>query len=122
MMELLINSAWLTPIAAMVGSIITYFVTKNNNKKDISMNDRAQLSKDQYQLISELREMMSEQKEETEILRNEIRQLQAVNISLTIENKELQNRIDKLNMRLDSDWVRRNVEYSEKHIDSEDHV
>lgn len=122
MMELLINSAWLTPIAAMVGSIITYFVTKNNNKKDISMNDRAQLSKDQYQLISELREMMSEQKEETEILRNEIRQLQAVNISLTIENKELQNRIDKLNMRLDSDWVRRNVEYSDKHIDSEDHV
>jgi predicted RNase H-like nuclease (RuvC/YqgF family) len=95
------DSAWLTGIATILGSVVTYFITKSNNKKEMAMSDRMQLSKDQYQLIAELRQMMQEQREEIDGLRDEIKQLQAVNINLTIENKELQTKIGELMARLD---------------------
>lgn len=98
--SLLADTAWITAIGTVVGSVITYLVTKANNKKDISINDRMQLSKDQYQLIAELRQMMLDQKDEIENLRDEIGQLQKVNVSLIIENKELQQKITELNARL----------------------
>jgi uncharacterized membrane protein (DUF106 family) len=47
-----------------------------------------------------MRAMMQEQRDEIEILREEIKQLQAVNISLIVENKELQAKIAELNIRL----------------------
>ncbi|HFJ9368566.1 TPA: hypothetical protein ACGW8Q_005812 [Bacillus cereus] len=100
-LQLFTDAGLLTAVSTAIGSVITYFVTKNNNNKDLAINDRTQLSKDQYQLIAELRTMMQEQKEEIEELREEIKQLQAVNINLTIENKELQEKITKLNNRLD---------------------
>lgn len=99
-LTIIADSAWITAIAGVVGSVVTYLVTKANNKKDISINDRMQLSKDQYQLIAELRQMMLDQKEEIESLRDEIGQLQKVNVSLIIENKELQGKITELNTRL----------------------
>jgi TolA-binding protein len=97
---LLADSAWITAIGTLLGSVVTFFITKSNNKKDLSINDRMQLSKDQYQLIAELRQMMQEQRDEIEVLREEIKQLQAVNISLIIENKELQQKIAELNIKL----------------------
>lgn len=100
-LSLLGDTAWLGAVGTLVGSVITYFVTKNNNRKELAINDRMQLSKDQYQLIAELRQMMTEQKDEIEGLRDEIRQLQAVNINLTIENRELQEKIQNLTNRLE---------------------
>ncbi|MCC2397539.1 hypothetical protein LKL95_27575 [Bacillus cereus] len=102
LLTLFTNAGLLTAVSTVIGSAITYFVTRNNNNKDLAINDRTQLSKDQYQLIAELRQMMQEQREEIEGLREEIKQLQAVNINLTLENKELQEKITKLNIRLDA--------------------
>lgn len=100
--SLLSDSAWLTAIGTLIGSIVTYFATKNNNKKELAINDRMQLSKDQYQLIAELRAMMVEQREEIENLREEIKQLQAMNINLTLENRQLQGKISELNTKLEN--------------------
>ncbi|PGO60733.1 hypothetical protein [Priestia megaterium] len=119
-LNLLTDTAWITAISTLVGSLATYFGVKLKSKNEMSISDRAQLSKDQYQLIAELRQMVQEQREEiqkqrdemqeqreeqreeNESLREEIKQLQTVNISLIVENKELQNKIAELNMRLDS--------------------
>lgn len=78
-------------------------VTKNNNRKDLKVNeidDRRQLSKDQIELISELRDMITGQRSDINKLRNEIKQLQNVNFNLTLENLHLQGKIDKLTERL----------------------
>lgn len=99
-LELLADSAWITAVGTVIGSIVTFLITKSKNQKEMSMSDRVQLSKDQYQLISELRQMMQEQRDEIDNLREEIKQLQAVNVSLIIENKELQQKIAELNIRL----------------------
>lgn len=99
--NLLADTAWLTAIGTLVGSFITYVVTKSKNKTELAISDRTQLSKDQYQLIAELRAMMVEQREEIDSLREEIRQLQAVNINLTLENKQLQQKITDLTIKLE---------------------
>lgn len=97
---LLEDTTWMTGVSAVVGSIVTYLVTRTNKSKDISINDRMQLSKDQYQLIAELREMMQEQRGEIDKLRDQIKELQVVNTSLILENKELQSKISELNFLL----------------------
>lgn len=107
LITLLTDPILIGAVGTIIGSVIGYFATKNNNKKDLAINDRMQLSKDQYQLISELRQMMTEQRDEIEGLREEIRQLQAVNINLTIENRELQKQIQKLTDKLDDMETRR---------------
>lgn len=100
-LQVFTDAGVLTALSTLLGSAITYFVTKNTNKKELAINDRMQLSKDQYQLIAELRQMMQEQREEIENLREEMKQLQAVNINLTMENKQLQTKIAELNEKLD---------------------
>lgn len=100
LMELLRNSALLTATATLFGSVVTYLITKANARKDMSIHDRMQLSKDQYQLIAEMRAMMTEQRDEIDGLREEIKQLQQVNVSLIVENKQLQANINELNLRL----------------------
>ena len=99
-LKLLTDSAFITAISTLLGSVVTFLITKANIRKDMSINDRLQLSKDQYQLIAEMRAMMQEQRDEIDNLREDIQQLQAVNITLMVENKELQSRITELNTRL----------------------
>lgn len=101
---LLGDAGWIAAIAGLIGSVITYFVTRSNNKKDISIsdiNDRMQLSKDQYKLISELRTMLIDQRNDIERLRREIVELQKTNLELTLENKHLQQKMTELNQRLE---------------------
>lgn len=102
-LQLFADSAWLTAVSALVGVVVTYFATRNNNKKELAISDRMQLSKDQYQLISELREMMQTQRYEIEELRESMEELQRVNINLTVQNKLLQEQIRELSKRLESD-------------------
>jgi hypothetical protein len=99
-LKLLTDTAFVTAISTLFGSVVTFFITRANIKKDVSINDRLQLSKDQYQLIAEMRAMMQEQRDEIDNLREDIKQLQAVNITLMVENKELQSKITELNIRL----------------------
>lgn len=99
--DLLSNAIFMTTISALVGSLITLFITKNNNRKDLVINDRVQLSKDQYQLIAELRAMITQQKEETDNLQVRMKELQEVNLSLIIENKTLISKLDLLNDKLE---------------------
>jgi len=90
----------LTAIGGIVGSIATYFVTRSNNGTKLKLHNREQLSKDTYQFIAELKEMVEGQREEIEALRKEIKELQQVNVQLTVDNKELQIKIAELNERL----------------------
>lgn len=101
MFNVLSDASWITAVSTLVGSVITYLVTKANNKKELAINDRMQLSKDQYEFIGELREMMVEQREEIDNLKAEIKELQAVNIALTIENRQLQQKITELTNKLE---------------------
>lgn len=105
-LQIISESGWFPAVVtAIISSIVTYAVTKNNNKKDISISDvsdRIQLSKDQLDLISELREMIADQKTEIKSMRAEMEELQKVNIKLMFHNKELQHRITELSLKIDN--------------------
>lgn len=103
--DILSDSAWLGAISALVGSVITYLVTTNNNRKDLTISDkddRVQLSRDQIELISQLRDMVNEQRDEVNSMRIEMKELQRVNFELTVQNRDLQIKISKLSKKLDS--------------------
>jgi cell division protein FtsL len=98
MLESLSHLPTIVPLlTAIAGGVVTFLVTKMNTRRDMTINDRLQLSKDQYQLIAELRQLMQEQKEETDELRVEIKQLQLINIKLTIENEKLIGKMEFMN-------------------------
>ena len=99
--DLLSDATWVTAISVIISAVATYFATKSRNKTKLAINDRMQLSKDQYQLIFELRKMMQDQKDELDELRGEIKQLQIVNVNLTVQNKHLQAKITELNRKLE---------------------
>lgn len=105
--EIIGDHTWITAIGGVIGSIITYLITRNNNNKDIYLNDRENLSEGQTLLMQELRDMMTEQKtqireqkDEIAILRLEIKKLQENNINLLIENRQLSEKITELSNRL----------------------
>lgn len=94
------DTAWVGAVGSIIGSIVTYLIQKGKNQKELELDNRDH----QAQLILELREMMSEQKEEMnrlrmehkieiEGLKSEIVKLQNVNMKLTFENKELQSQV-----------------------------
>lgn len=107
----ILNSA-LTPFFALIGGglgVGGWFSIKTKTKARVAINERTQLSRDQYQLIAELRDMIKdhkaeqlEQKKETKALREEIQKLQEVNIGLIRENAQLSAKITELNVRLDN--------------------
>ena len=99
-------------IVGLVSSFITYLVSKNNNSKDLTINDRQQLSEDEKQFRAELRETILEYKRELSEYRDkivelngelykarkeirelnaEVRRLQEVNVELRIELTSLKN-------------------------------
>lgn len=107
----LLNSALTPLIALLTGGLGAggWFSIKTKTKARVSIDERTQLSRDQYQLIAELRDMIKdqkkdslEQKKETQALRVEIQNLQEVNIGLIRENAQLSAKITELNARLDS--------------------
>jgi len=80
MIELLLSPAWLTPLATIVGSFITYFITKSNNSKDLTLTERKKVFENQTHVVEELKNMLTEQKEEIRALRDDVRQLQEENM------------------------------------------
>ena len=99
-------------IVGLVSSFITYLVSKNNNSKDLTINDRQQLSEDEKQFRAELRETILEYKRELSEYRDKIvelngelykarkeirelntegRRLHEVNVELRIELTSLKN-------------------------------
>jgi hypothetical protein len=103
--QFLTNPTFITAVIGLLGMIVTHFGTVSKNKTKVAVvdvNDRVQLSKDQYQLITELRDMMDEQKIEMKALKDEVKKLQVVNLELTMENKELQRQLEDLNQKLES--------------------
>lgn len=99
------NEHILTPlVGALAGALGAGGIlsVKAKTKARMTINERTQLSRDQYQLISEMRSWMKDQKEDSEALRLEIKNLQEVNMKLTRENAQLSARITELNNRLDN--------------------
>lgn len=85
-----------TAIAGIVGGIAGYLTTKSNNK----LTAREHLSKDQYQFIAELKEMIDKQSVEIAELKSEIKLLQKENAELLAQNSQLQIQIEKLSLRI----------------------
>lgn len=94
-------TAVLAGVGAITGSVLTYLGVKHKQDKNFKINDRMQLSKDQWQLINELKGMIEGQRTEIDGLRREIRDLQALNMQLTVDNKNLQSKLSDLSKRLD---------------------
>lgn len=96
------------PLITGVGGILgTIVVAKITSKKDISINDRIQLSKDEQEFRKELRDTFTSYKEDLDLsrkeinsLRDEMIKLKDANLELTLENKVLQNKVDTLTLKL----------------------
>lgn len=126
------NDTILTGIISLSGMFITglfgFLVAKHNNKKDLAINDRQQLSKDEHQFRSEIYERMqilqeqvdkyqeqvefyhqrSVQLEETVVLwKNKYveldREWRTKYTETEIENKHLNNKIYVLEKRVQRD-------------------
>lgn len=104
------TDALLTFLVAIGSSATTLLVTKIQTKKDVrvnsiqaEINDRSQLSEDEKAFRQELRATIDEYKEElkearkeiTE-LRKEVGELHNINLKLTLENKQLNIKVDDL--------------------------
>lgn len=94
-------------LTAIIGSVGTFWATKNTNRKDITMNDRKALSEDEKIFRQELKEIINGYKADLEGAREEIRnlseevaQLHKINLELTLENKRLQVKVDDLRTEL----------------------
>ena len=84
-------------LTAIAGGVVTILVARATAKKDITvsnLDDRSQLSKDQYALIAKLHDMMERAQEDNDELREEMRELQKVNIALTISNEKLLTKLE----------------------------
>lgn len=90
-------------IVAIVSTLSGIWIAKNTNKKDLTINDRQQLSEDEKAFRQELKEMIESYKkelqnnrEEIKALREEVATLLEANLNLTLENKTLQVKVDEL--------------------------
>lgn len=95
--------AVLTALIAIGSSVTTYLVAKMGTKKDIVINQRTSLSEDEEKFRKELRTTIDSYKNElkearleiTE-LRKEVAGLHKINLKLTLENKQLQIKVQEL--------------------------
>lgn len=83
-------------VTAFFGGLGTFLVTKLNVNKDLTINDRVQLSKDKFQLIAEMRQMMQDQKKDMDFMKRQITTLQETNVTLLIKNDKLENTVAQL--------------------------
>ena len=114
--SMLTDTAILTVLGMAFGSILTFLASRGNTKKDLFIHDREQLSKDTYQFINELKDLIQEQGEDLDSLKAEVKtlqevnagltrevaELQKINLSLMVENKELQFKVEKLSQNIDT--------------------
>jgi len=89
-------------VVGLVSSVTTYLVAKSGNSKDVTLTQRSSLSEDEISFRSELKEMINAQKVELEGARNEIKELRKevadlhkTNLTLTLENRTLQEKVDE---------------------------
>jgi ACT domain-containing protein len=101
------NETTTTIILTISTNLITYFATKNTNKKDViisdkelTMSERQLLSEDEKSFRAELREELEGAKTEIREMRKEIGILHEANIKLMIENKHLQVTVEELTTEL----------------------
>jgi uncharacterized coiled-coil DUF342 family protein len=101
-------------LVGIISSITTFFVAKTNNKKELVINDRKQLSEDERLFRQELRDSISMYKAEIMELRKEVKQykseinelseevrmLREVNTHLETENRKLVTKVDELTQQI----------------------
>lgn len=89
------DPAFVAAVSTIIGSAVTFFVTRNNNSKQLAISDRKQLSRDQYLLISELRDEIGS-------LRAEVKELRDMNLTLILENRKYQDDFKKLSKKVEN--------------------
>jgi len=97
----------LPAVTAIAGSLVTLFISKGENEKDIALNHRSQLSEDEKAFRTELRDIVTSYKAELEESRMEIKELREevvrlhkVNVDLVIENRSLHMKMDEMSQEL----------------------
>jgi predicted nuclease with TOPRIM domain len=99
-MDIKIAELFIPAMVGIIGSVSTYFIARNNNKKDLVIENRQSLSEDERSFRAELRDEIKGYREEIESLRTEISQLRVINTELTIENRRLMVQIEELRIQL----------------------
>lgn len=116
------SDAWISAISSVAGMGVTglfgYIVARQNNKKDINITDRQQLSKDEQEFRQNIIERMNllqeqvdkyhqksiELEETVSLWKNKYIELdkewRVKYVELEIENKQLQNKVFVLEMRV----------------------
>lgn len=99
--------AFMTVLVAVGSSATTLLVTKLQTKKDVTINDRVQLSEDEKLFRAELKDTiegykveLKEARIEITELRKEVAGLHKINLKITLENKQLQIKVDDLRAEL----------------------
>ena len=94
-------------VVGLVSSVSGFVIAKSNNKKDITVNDRQQLSEDEKQFRAELKGMidsykveLAEAREEIKSLREEVSQFHMINTKLSVEKEQLSVEKKKLEAKL----------------------
>lgn len=105
------DPAVISAIAAALGTIataiLTFLGTRSSDRKDITINDRQQLSKDEQQFraemreqIRELQELVNQYRQQIVSLEEEVRQYKLRITELEIENRWLKAEIHELKKKL----------------------
>lgn len=103
-MSIFNNMEALVTLAVAIGSSATTFlVTKLNTRKDVEISDRTLLSEDEKTFRKELKDTIDdyrvelrEARKEIVELRKEVGDLHQINLKLTLENKQLNIKVDDL--------------------------
>lgn len=94
-------------VVGLVSSITGFVIAKSNNKKDLTVHDRQQLSEDEKQFRLELKGMidsykteLAEARQEIKSLRDEVSQFHLINTKLSVEKEQLSVENKKLEAKL----------------------
>lgn len=116
------NDTWLSALSSVGGMLVTgtfgFLVAKQNNKKDMTINDRQQLSKDEREFREKIIERMNLLQEQVDKYHAKSIELEEIVVlwknkyveldkewrmkytELEMENKQLQNKVFVLEMRV----------------------
>jgi sensor domain CHASE-containing protein len=108
MIQTLLNSSTLPlVVSSVLTAIVTYLVARHNNKKELMITDRQQISQENQQIRQELRQEMDKLREELHVWRNRCMELETIvqewrdkYTTLVVERQQLEYRVKELETEL----------------------
>ncbi|WP_312113524.1 hypothetical protein [Brevibacillus reuszeri] len=108
MLQTWINSSTLPTVAlSALTAVVTYLIARHNNKKELMITDRQQISQENQQIRQELRLEMDKLREELHVWRNRCMDLETIvqewrdkYTTLVVERQQLEYRVKELETEL----------------------